>query len=202
MAGQDAAAKKKMIKRKVEFPKQEQPVTYQARKVPRTVKFDETIEKEDEVYDFKNKKPTLGGSKKSEQGPSMMDLQQMAGRLPDEFHNTEFEKAHPELVQPAHYDHYNPKVEGFFGPGYSFEDAQRAVHDVHMQSHEAELAAERAALGIHLDGQTPYSTHQSTTTTVTADPYTASSPYITPVYSPHPAIEDARGRLDLYMPSS
>ena len=55
--------------------------------------------------------------------------------MPDEFHNKEFEYRHPELVQPVHYDHYDPKVEGFFGAGYSFEPMERAHREAEERSH-------------------------------------------------------------------
>ena len=95
----------------------------------------------------------------------------MAGRLPDEFHNFKFEEAHPELVQPVHYDHYAPQVEGFFGAGYSFEDMQQA----HLGM---DVTATREVLGIH-PGED--------------DQYPAA-----PLFDP---MAPEQTRLDLYMPS-
>ena len=59
---------------------------------------------------------------------SMTELHGPHGRLPDEFHNVEFEMRHREMVQPTHYDKYDPQVEGFFGAGYSMEPHEREHH--------------------------------------------------------------------------
>ena len=61
----------------------------------------------------------------------MTELHHAHGRMPDEFHNTEFEQNNPHLIQPVHYDHYEPQVEGFFGAGYSFEPMERDHFFVH-----------------------------------------------------------------------
>ena len=67
-------------------------------------------------------------------GP-VTELHRAHGRLPDEFHNTEFERKHPDLVQPVHYDHYDPQVEGFFGAGYNFEPMQRVQREAIERQH-------------------------------------------------------------------
>ena len=59
------------------------------------------------------------------------ELHHEHGRMPDEFHNTEFEQNNPHLIQPVHYDHYEPRVEGFFGAGYNFEPMEREHFFVH-----------------------------------------------------------------------
>jgi hypothetical protein len=52
------------------------------------------------------------------------------------------------LIQPTHYDKYDPLVEGFFGSGYSFEEMQKAHHqDTHPYGHESRFTPGHFALG-------------------------------------------------------
>ena len=95
--------------------KESRDVVYQPRRVPRYTDFDQDIDGEDMSFNFKS-----GKAPKQPMEP-MTELHGSSGRLPDEFHNVEFEMHHREMVQPTHYDEYDPKVEGFFGAGYSME---------------------------------------------------------------------------------
>lgn len=88
--------------------------------------------------DFKSGKPVT-----QPKGPTTELHGDYSGRMPDEFHNKEFEIRHPELVQPVHYDHYDPQVEGFFGAGYSYEPMERAHHEA--EEHRHEFMHERSA---------------------------------------------------------
>jgi len=104
-----------MIKPVHEPFKPEQAVVYSPHKVPKYAGSREAYDAEDYTFNFKEGIPV---KHTDEPVTAMHDPHR---RLPDEFHNTEFEKHHPDLVQPTHYDSYDPMVEGFFGPGFSFE---------------------------------------------------------------------------------
>lgn len=104
-----------MAERTTKDKNQEQDAIYRPRRVPRYSDLDQDIDGEDVKYNFK-----IQGHIQ-EPMETMAELHGAHGRLADEFHNSEFEKRHPEMVQPTHYDHYDPQVEGFYGPGYSFE---------------------------------------------------------------------------------
>ena len=104
---------------------EERPNAYQPRSVPKySADTKQNIDGEDLSLHV-----TSGKVIKST-GP-MIELHHAHGRLPDEFHNTEFEQDNPHLIQPVHYDHYEPQVEGFFGAGYSFEPMEREHFFVH-----------------------------------------------------------------------
>ena len=74
------------------------------------------------TFNFKSGKPVQQPKEPT------VELHAPHGRLPDEFHNVQYEKTHPEQIQPVHYDNYDPKVEGFFGAGYNFEPMEREHH--------------------------------------------------------------------------
>lgn len=105
----------KVVKRAPEGFKDEQQVVYQPRSVPKYSDIDQNIDAEDMKYNFKSGK---GVNMPKEH---MTELHGQHGRLPDEFHNTDYEQRNPGKVQRVHYDHYDPQVEGFFGAGYSYE---------------------------------------------------------------------------------
>ena len=67
-----------------------------------------------------------------------MELDDPHGLMPDEFHNTHFEEDHPEMIHPVHYDHYDPQVEGFYGPGFSFDEMEREHHSAEHMHHDRE----------------------------------------------------------------
>ena len=104
---------------------EEQPNAYQPKTVSKySADTAQNIDGEDmslHVISGKVAKPT---------GP-VTELRHAHGRLPDEFHNTEFEQRNPHLIHPVHYDHYEPQVEGFFGAGYNFEPMERQHYFVH-----------------------------------------------------------------------
>ena len=86
------------------------------------------IDNEDMEYDFKS-----GATFKTT--PELHEWS--SGRLPDEFHNTEYQqRLNPGSIQPVHYDHFDPQVEGFFGAGYTFEPLERAHHEAEEHHHE------------------------------------------------------------------
>lgn len=70
--------------------------------MPRYSDIDHDIDSEKMTYNFKS------GKGLREPTEPMTELHGQHGRLPDEFHNTEYEERNPDMVQPVHYDHFDP----------------------------------------------------------------------------------------------
>ena len=186
----EASSKKlgsqQMIKPKHDPFMHEQEVKYEPRKVPRYASSRETYD--DEKIDFNFQK----GIPVHKSDEPHTTLHSADGRLPDEFHNTRYEMMHPEQIQPTHYDHYDPLVEGFFGPGYSFEPEQRAHHKAHSHQYRHfppghyPFGDIKPVQDWHQD--TSYPGHGEMTL---ADPVKLAMDHF----------EDERASMDLYLPS-
>lgn len=152
--------------------------------MPKYADVDQNIDDEEMTYNFKTKK----GEVVPPREPTV-ELKSQHGLLPDEFHNTEFEHHRPDLVQPVHYDHYDPHVEGFFGAGYNFEPMERQHHQAEERRHEVMHERSLFTPGHFTPGE--YEDFQNVH---------SYDPYHRDISGPG-GLMDERSRMDLYMPA-
>ena len=163
--------------------------------MPRYASARTDFDAEDLKFDFKSGQQPSSGSKTYGQPKTKMSNPN--GCLPDEFHNTEYERVHPELIQPAHYDKYDPQVEGFFGAGYSFEPMERAHHKL-QEEHQPYGGYTRFTPGHFAAGDLEHSQdyHQAS-----HEFPTYHEEYQVRDLDEPSRVEDDSARMDIYMPT-
>lgn len=181
-----------VVKRPAEGFKEEKEVQYEPRSVPRYQDIDQNVDSEEIKFNFKSGQPV-----RKTQGPKT-ELRDAHGRMPDEFHNYEFERHHPELIQPVHYDHYDPLVEGFFGSGYSFEPMEQVHHETEEMATHAfhQMGESRFMPGVFGQGDLDH---------MSGYHHRPEGPYhpdvvVKDVSDPE-HIADERATMDIYMPT-